>query len=104
MEPYTLRYLKLLALDGDCEVEQVYLREYINPDVFEAHFSSSDRQLNQIFEAGRETYRQNAVDIFMDCPSRERAGWLCDSFFTARVAFDLSGNTLVDTSFSVIRR
>jgi alpha-L-rhamnosidase len=99
MEPYTLRYLKLLALDGDCEVEQVYLREYANPDVFEAHFSSSDRQLNQIFEAGRETYRQNAVDIFMDCPSRERAGWLCDSFFTARVAFDLSGNTLVEKNF-----
>jgi len=99
MGPYTLRYLKLLALDGDCDVEDVYLREYTNPDVFEAHFSSSDRQLNQIFEAGRETYIQNAVDVFMDCPSRERAGWLCDSFFTARVAFDLSGNTLVEKNF-----
>ena len=30
-------------------------------------------------------------DIFMDCPSRERAGWLCDSYFTARVAADLDG-------------
>ncbi|MBM3240793.1 hypothetical protein FJZ31_31310 [Candidatus Poribacteria bacterium] len=64
MEPYTLRYLKLLALAGDCEVERVYLREYANPDVFEAHFSSCDRQLNQIFEAGRETYRQNAKEYF----------------------------------------
>jgi alpha-L-rhamnosidase len=52
--------------------------------------------LNQIFEAARQTFRQNATDIFMDCPSRERAGWLCDSFFTSRVAFDLSGNTTIE--------
>ena len=32
----------------------------------------------------------------MDCPSRERAGWLCDTFFTARVAFDLTGNTTIE--------
>jgi alpha-L-rhamnosidase len=98
-EPYTLRYLKLLALEGDCELSQVYLREYVNPDVWLAHFSASDERLNRLFAAGRETYRQNAVDIFMDCPSRERAGWLCDSYFTARVAADLSGNTVVERNF-----
>ncbi|MBN1441211.1 MAG: hypothetical protein JXA90_00815, partial [Planctomycetes bacterium] len=70
-----------------------------NPDVWEAHFISSDPRLNRLFDAGRETYRQNAVDVFMDCPSRERAGWLCDSFFTARVAKDLSGDTTVERSF-----
>ena len=32
----------------------------------------------------------------MDCPSRERAGWLCDSFFTARVAKDLCGDTRIE--------
>ena len=98
-EPYTLRYLKLLALDGGCDVEQVYLREYANPETRAAHFSCSDRWLNRIFEAGRETSRQNAVDIFMDCPSRERAGWLCDSFFAARVAHDLTGNTTIERNF-----
>jgi len=35
----------------------------------------------------------------MDCPSRERAGWLCDSYFMGRVAFNLSGNTLIETNF-----
>lgn len=35
----------------------------------------------------------------MDCPSRERAGWLCDSFFTARVEMDLTGNHLVEDNF-----
>ena len=98
-EPYTLRYAKVLVLEGEGEIESIYLREYVNPDVWEAHFACSDERLNRLFEAGRETFRQNAVDIFMDCPSRERAGWLCDSFFAARVAKKLSGDTRVETNF-----
>ncbi len=98
-EPYALRYLKLIVLEGECEIENVYLREYVNPDVWEAHFAASDERLNTLFAAARETFRQNAVDIFMDCPSRERAGWLCDSFLTSRVAYDLSGDADVETNF-----
>ncbi|MEA3226930.1 MAG: hypothetical protein U9Q07_13345, partial [Planctomycetota bacterium] len=95
-EPYTMRYLKLNVLQGACEVENLYLREYANSETEEARFSCSDPKLNQIFEAARQTFKQNATDIFMDCPSRERAGWLCDSFFTSRVAFDLCGNTTIE--------
>jgi alpha-L-rhamnosidase len=98
-EPYTLRYLKLLVLDGECEFSDIYVREYANPDVGQAHFHSSDEKLNTLFNAGRETYRQNTVDIFTDCPSRERAGWLCDSFFTSRVAMDVSGSTILEKNF-----
>ncbi|MBZ0255424.1 family 78 glycoside hydrolase catalytic domain, partial [bacterium] len=98
-EPYTLRYLKAIVLEGACEVESFYLRDYVNPDTEPAAFACSDVRLNQLFEAGRETFVQNAVDIFMDCPSRERAGWLCDSFFTSRVAFDLSRDCRVETNF-----
>jgi alpha-L-rhamnosidase len=98
-EPYTLRYLKLLVLDGECEVTGIYLRELANPEAWNAAFACGDESLVRLFEAGRETFRQNAVDIFMDCPSRERAGWLCDSFFTARAAADLCGNTKVERNF-----
>lgn len=98
-EPYTFRYLKLQSNRADCEVLSLYLREYTNPDVWEASFNSPDPRLNQLFAAARETFRQNAVDVFMDCPHRERAGWLCDSYFTARVAFDLSGDTRVEKAF-----
>ncbi len=73
IEPYTFRYLKLLCLEGSCEVENVYLREFAHPPI-QAQFASSDNRLNRIFAAGVETFRQNALDIFMDCPSRERAG------------------------------
>ncbi len=98
MEPYTARYLKLMCLKGGCEVSDVYLRQYCHPSVA-ARFASSDERLNRLFAAGVSTFRQNALDIFMDCPSRERAGWLCDSFFTSRVAYDLTGTTRVEQNF-----
>jgi alpha-L-rhamnosidase len=98
-EPYTLRFLKLMVLEGECEVDHIYLREYTAPDIWTAHFHSSDEGLNELFVAGRETYRQNAVDLFTDAPSRERAGWLCDSSFTAQVSSLLSGHTKVEKCF-----
>ena len=98
-EPYTLRYLKLIVLEGECDVEGIYLREYANPNIERAHFAASDERLNRLFAAGKETYRQNAVDLFTDCPSRERAGWLCDSYFTAQVAPLLSGDTTEERNF-----
>jgi len=99
-EPYTLRYLKVIATNGAAgQIKNVYLREYANPDVTQASFQCSDERLNRIYSAGVETFRQNALDVFMDCPSRERAGWLCDSFFAARVAQDISGNTDIEKNF-----
>lgn len=95
-EPYTLKYLKMIMVDGESEISDVYLRTLANSDISRANFSSSDENLNLIYKAGVETFKQNALDIFMDCPSRERAGWLCDSYFAARVASDLSGNTLIE--------
>jgi alpha-L-rhamnosidase len=80
-------------------VESVHLRELVCPGVNTAEFASSDERLNRLFAAGRETFRQNTLDIFMDCPSRERAGWLCDSYFTARVAMDLCGDTVIEKNF-----
>ena len=92
-EPYTMRYAKLTVTGGACTIEAPYLRGYKNPATARATFTSSDPALNEIFEAARETFIQNAVDVFTDCPSRERAGWLCDSFFIGRVNAMLCGNT-----------
>jgi alpha-L-rhamnosidase len=98
-EPYTLRYLKFTVLEGECEVADCYLRELANPEASRARFAASDERYNRVFEAARETFRQNATDIFMDCPSRERAGWLCDSYFTGRSALDFCGTTTVEKNF-----
>ncbi|SFT21477.1 family 78 glycoside hydrolase catalytic domain [Paenibacillus sp. BC26] len=99
IEPYTLKYMKIVVLEGDCLLSGCSLREYANPDTDRAEFNSSDEALSKIFEAARESFRQNAVDLFMDCPSRERAGWLCDSFFTARVEADLTGHSIIEHNF-----
>lgn len=98
-EPYTFRFLKMAVLSGGCEVSHLGVREYSHDGVWQADFACSDVRLNRLFEAGRETYRQNSVDVFMDCPSRERAGWLCDSFFTARASRDLTGSIDMETNF-----
>ncbi|MFD2330267.1 hypothetical protein ACFSR7_13540 [Cohnella sp. GCM10020058] len=99
MEPYSLRYLKLLVWEGAADIRGIAVREYVCGDVVRGSFASGDPALDAIVAAGIETYRQNAVDIFMDCPSRERAGWLCDSFFMARTAAALSGKTLYERLF-----
>lgn len=98
-EPHTLRYLKAICTKGTCKISNVTMREYVNDSADRGQFVSSDPNLNLVFEAARETLAQNAVGIFMDCPSRERAGWLCDSFFTARAAFDLCGDARVERNF-----
>lgn len=98
IEPYTLRYLKAIAVDGACEVRRVHFREYAHPPVA-ARFEASDPRLNKLFAAAVQTFRQNSLDIFMDCPSRERAGWLCDSFFTARAEHGFTGASRVEHNF-----
>ena len=98
-EPYTLKFLKIMVTEGACEVENIYLREFAYPDNPKATFTSSNEKLNQIFDAAKQTYRQNSVDVFMDCPSRERAGWLCDSYFTAIMEKEFTGYSRVAHNF-----
>ena len=99
IQPFTCRYLKTMVLRGEVTVESVYLREYENPMADPADFSANDPALGDIFRAAKATFAQNAVDLYMDCPSRERGGWLCDSFFTARVEYALTGTHSVEDAF-----
>ena len=98
-EPYVMRYVQLDALTGDFVVSAPRFRSYKNPTARGASFRASDAALVKIFDAARETFRQNAVDIFTDCPSRERAGWNCDAYFTAPVSTLLTGNADLERVF-----
>lgn len=99
IQPYTCRYIKPMVLEGCVRIENLSIRELKHPTVALAEFSCEDEVLNQIFIAAKETFAQNAVDLYMDCPSRERAGWLCDSFFTGRVERDFTGTSLIEENF-----
>ena len=96
-EPYELKYLCVYLSDG-VTVSALELIALENGEI-SAKFTSSDKELNAIFEAAVNTFGQNALDIFMDCPGRERAGWLCDSFFTARAEAVLCGKSDIEKRF-----
>ena len=98
-EPYTMRYLDVGVVEGEMTVSAPRFRSYKNPTAKRATFRSSDPVLEKIFAAARETFRQNAVDVFTDCPSRERAGWNCDAFFTGPVSTLLTGNADLERVF-----
>ena len=98
-EPYTMRYVELDLVSGEMTVSAPRFRSYKNATAGRASFRASDPVLVQIFDAARETFRQNAVDVFMDCPSRERAGWNCDAYFTGPVSTLLTGNADLERVF-----
>ena len=98
-EPNTFRYLKVLSDGFAGSVSNLFVRTYKNAFVNRAAFDSSDPKLNAVFAAARETFAQNAVDVLTDCPSRERAGWLCDSFFSGQSERWLTGTNPVERCF-----
>ena len=98
-EPYTMRYVDIGLLEGEATISAPHFRSYKNATAKRAQFRASDPVMMQIFEAAKETFRQNAVDVFMDCPSRERAGWNCDAFFTGPVSTLLTGNADLERVF-----
>ena len=97
-EVYSMKYIKLFVAKGKCNVQNVSIISYmhqrvnyqINDDTFEA---------TCLLNAAINTFRANAVDILTDCPSRERGGYPCDSFFTGRVEYLLTENNAVEKSF-----
>ncbi len=101
-EPYTFKYLNIIAIGGKIELSYVgMIRVDFNFSEIEVELNSdkASAAVSRIYNAAVETFRQNTFDIYMDCPSRERAGWLCDSFFTARVERLLSGKSRVEKCF-----
>lgn len=96
-EPNCFKYLKICVLSGSVKVDALALIEQAGVEIPGTRFA--DPQIQEIYDAAVNTYRQNATDIFMDCPTRERAGWLCDSFFTARCEYAFTGENNVETAF-----
>lgn len=99
-EPYTARYIRLALKKGSVTVSGLHIVEIAFPmSSITARFKGDDEQMKLIYDAAIRTFRANVVDIYMDCPSRERAGWLCDSFFTSRVEKLLTGASAVELDF-----
>ena len=97
-EPYTFKFADVIMLDGEAKVDKLEMRTYRNPNATR-ECTLKDPSDRRIFEAARETFAQNAVDVFTDCPSRERAGWLCDSYFTGPAEHFFTGKNEIERTF-----
>ena len=96
-EPYTCRYA-CIVYDEGLDVEFA-IRDYENPNAERLQFSCADKRVEKIMEAARATLAQNAVDLLTDCPSRERAGWLSDSYFSSVAERIFTGENQVEKAF-----
>lgn len=96
-EPYACRYARIIATPGISA--KIKIRTYENPEAKKFKFSCADQRAEQIMEAARSTFAQNAVDLLSDCPSRERAGWLSDSYFSSVAEWIFTGENKVERAF-----
>lgn len=96
-EPYAFRYANVITSAG--VKATVKVRAYENPEAGKMLFECDDKKIEQIMEAARHTFAHNAVDLLTDCPSRERAGWLSDSFFSSVAERVFTGDNKVERAF-----
>ena len=97
--PYGMKYLKIMAFGGLFAVSDLNIKEFVCPSVINNPYKPHDKKLNLIFNAAKETFLQNSPDILMDCPTRERAGWLCDSYFSSIAEKFFTGSNIIEKNF-----
>ena len=98
-EPYTCNVAILFVKSGRIELSSFGIRTYEHDRSRFIQRNISDPELAKIYRAAESTFAHNAVDIYTDCPSRERAGWLCDSYFTGKAEYFLTGDSRVEDAF-----
>ena len=98
-EPFAFRFVMFAVKSGCIAIEKFGVRTYEFDISDVPHLDSRNETLNTIYSAAVRTFAHNAVDLYTDCPSRERAGWLCDSYFTAKAEFGLTGRTVIEDAF-----
>lgn len=100
MEPALCRYFKIIfRIKGRVILKRAGIMEYFYPDEHKSSFLCSDDNINRLYDAAKRTLLLNTMDIFMDCPERERGGWLCDSLWTGRAAALMLSDVRVEREF-----
>ena len=95
-EPFTMKLLRTVHTKGAVITPSLVGLENSRAGCVKV---SGDERVVRVFEAARNTFMQNAVDVFMDCPGRERAGWLCDSYFTAIAERLFTGKNTIEKAY-----
>lgn len=96
-EPYIFKHLSIIARNcTGLKIHKIYAKEYQYSDTNKGSFLCDDVEINRIYNAARLTFRVSTLDVFMDCPGRERGGWLCDSLWTGRAEKLMFGDVAVN--------
>ena len=98
-EPYTCKVAILLVRSGKITLSSFGVRTYEHDRTRFIERKIRDPELANIYKAAGSTFVHNAVDLYTDCPSRERAGWLCDTYFTSGAEYFLTEKTTVEDAF-----
>ena len=85
-QAYGLKCAHVFLEEGEIEIAKFDVRTYLNPDPERARFRSSDPAFEKVFRAAAQSLACNAVDVFTDCPGRERGAYFGDTVFTGRGA------------------
>ena len=93
---YSLRHLRIITNKKINIKPSIIL---IQNDLVPKIKSIGDEKLDLIANAARNTFMQNAVDIYTDCPGRERGGWLCDGYFTSIAETFFTGKNDIEKRF-----
>ena len=100
MEPALARYMQVFFRGvGQVTVHGLSILEDSYPDEKRVSFLCSNDDVNRLYKAAKKTLLLNTLDIFMDCPERERGGWLCDSLWTGRAASLLLSDNRVEREY-----
>ena len=98
-EPYTAKFAIVAIKKGCIKLNTFGVKTYEYDTSSVTLPQCNDEVVNAVCKGGLRTFAHNAVDIYTDCPSRERSGWLCDSYFTAKTEYAISGKTSVENDF-----
>jgi len=96
-EVYSAKYIRLI-IGGKADIKSFSVIRIENPANIK-EFNCKDEELTAIYDAAVRSFRQNAYDILTDCPSRERSGWLCDSYFIGKAESFFTGCNVVEKNF-----
>ena len=68
-EPYTLKFARIIVLEGEITISKFGVIKYENKDC-NIKYNFINEKINKVFDAAINTFKQNAVDLLTDCPSR----------------------------------
>lgn len=98
-EPYTAREAIVAVKSGSLTLRSFGIKTFERDMENAKNIAFSNPVHGDIYKAALRTFAHNAVDLYSDCPSRERAGWLCDSYFTGDAEYHFLGEVPVEDAF-----